>query len=134
VFPSFHFNRVDNHNPAYRYLAICPTLKTVLTDEIGHSTCRCSFNSGNLDCSCLHWLFGLRHVSVSHLNYRTYVNYLQKYHLLLSLALFRVFSPTASRMSASSAASSTVSPSWKSMARTVLLSRRVLKSFFGSFI
>jgi hypothetical protein len=49
------------------------------------------------------------------------------------LCIFDVFSPTASRMSAFRAASSTVSPSWKSMARTVLLSKRVLKSFFGSF-
>ena len=47
---------------------------------------------------------------------------------------FGVFTLTASTMSAFSAASSTVSPSWNSMARTVLLSRRVLKSFFGSFI
>src|SRR5262245_42849435 len=49
------------------------------------------------------------------------------------LRIFDVFSPTASRMSAFRAASSTVSPSWKSMARTVLLSKRVLKRFFGSF-
>src|SRR5258706_1639898 len=46
---------------------------------------------------------------------------------------FDVFTLTASRMSAFNAASFTVSPSWKSMARTVLPSRRVLKSFFGSF-
>ena len=43
---------------------------------------------------------------------------------------FDVFTLTASRMSAFSAASLTASPSKKSMARTVLLSRRVLKSFF----
>ncbi len=48
--------------------------------------------------------------------------------------VFGVFSLTASRISALNTASSTVSVSWKSMARTVLLSRRVLKSFFGSFI
>ena len=47
---------------------------------------------------------------------------------------FNVLSATASRMSALSASSSTLSPSRKSMARTVLLSRRVLKSFFGSLI
>src|SRR5262249_38520100 len=46
---------------------------------------------------------------------------------------FDVFSPTASRISALKAASSSVSSLWESMARTVLLSRRVLKRFFGSF-
>jgi len=45
---------------------------------------------------------------------------------------FEVFSSTASRISAPSAASSTTAPSRRSMARAVLLSRRVLKSFFGS--
>src|SRR5687768_17053586 len=54
--------------------------------------------------------------------------------LVFEFTGFDVFNLTASSMSAFSAASSTVSSSWKSMARTVLLSRRVLKSFFGSFI
>src|SRR5262249_34225551 len=46
----------------------------------------------------------------------------------------QTFRPTASTMSARKAASGTFSPSRKSMARTLLLSRRALKSFFGSFI
>jgi len=46
---------------------------------------------------------------------------------------FAVLNFTASRMSAFSARSSMVAPSTKSIARTVLLSRRVLKSRFGSF-
>src|SRR5207247_10765964 len=40
-----------------------------------------------------------------------------------------MFSRTASRMSAFNAASSTASPSWKSMVRTELLSSLALKSF-----
>lgn len=43
-----------------------------------------------------------------------------------------VFSPTASRKSTCNTASSTVMPSWKSVARTVLLSSRVLKTIIGS--
>src|SRR5579884_3203433 len=42
------------------------------------------------------------------------------------------FSATASRINSLRAASSTLSPSWTSIARTVLLSSRVLKSPFGS--
>lgn len=45
-----------------------------------------------------------------------------------------MFSATASRMSALNADSSTLSPSWKSIARLTLPSRLELKSFFGSFI
>ena len=45
-----------------------------------------------------------------------------------------LFTRTASRISAFSAASFTGSSSWRSMARTALLSRRALKNRLGSFI
>lgn len=49
------------------------------------------------------------------------------------LSIFDMFRATASRTSAFNEASPTVSPLWKSMARSVLPCRLALKSFFGPF-
>src|SRR5215472_2424680 len=76
------------------------------------------------------------HEYPEHARYRAVIfesTYASPFASLIARRL-QTFRPTASTMSALKAAAGTFSPSRKSTARTLPLSRRALKSFFGSFI